>query len=386
MGLPERFADVHTTTIAERAVQSGERNRRSKLKIKKPRILLLSSEQGLSVPEEDSNDPDSLGNQFLLGIFPLTWLYLQHSAEAMLLENILSLLQENGAETYITNADNFSAVSSSINPQLTLRAKTADLSVNAYDAVFFRILRINGELQLAASQNPNQRPEDFLLTTLSISTTKYSTGGHAPTLSLLLENSLRAAAKKAITPLLNVKLSSPNNASATRQLTANPILFIEPPKFASTEFSTAPTKQIASIGMQLAQSYGFSSSDNFSPGAILRVIQRGLAAAGSSAELITVTSSVLNPNVSQNSWILKSTVKKLELLDLESPRKVLITSALTMNQTQSSSNGYQQLSAHCEYAQELEDLDGDWVVALEQAAYKTALAFLDGDNTTCQLQ
>lgn len=146
-------------------------------KITKPTLVLQSDYKPLC-----SNQTDvSLGHQYLFIFLPFSTLYLQNGIDEFVREETAEHLAVKGYEVFFTN-------STEVRPfDYQLQIKTDDFSLTAYDALFFRIQNISGNLQWLLSQNG----VDLLTKTSEISKRNYKSSASPAELFLLLETQVR---------------------------------------------------------------------------------------------------------------------------------------------------------------------------------------------------
>ncbi len=362
MGLPEYFAGG--SLGLERQIGVGEGGQASFTRgllgaydAYSPVVLVISE------PAPAEAEPHGLGHQFLFGIFPITYVYLQHAQQSLIAELLLDTLQENGfTPILVSSAD----LKQSFDPDLVLRPSLPTLRVNAYDAFFFRIISLQGEIGLGVEDRHGEIVEQRH----SISTREYRSHAHAPLLSSLLERSIRDKLRELV-----AALPRRHQQRGSEQSVLTPVLLTEP-----TFIDPPPT----SIGVDLAASYGFDFTPPFSFASVRRVIQRGMED-GSRAEGLPYAAlrGEWSPSKLRagNWWLLRSGVSKLELRSRELEQEAV---KLAMEFTLETRDGHVLSRASCAEAELLATgVDGALVVTVERAAKALAQAFLSRKKGLC---
>jgi hypothetical protein len=149
--------------------------------------------------EESARTQDSFGHQFLLGVIPFTSLYLEHGVDSLLHETAVDALETSGYLPYLVKEEDLYSAVQLLSPQLILRPTVSSLSLNAYDALFFRILSVSGGLSLYCYQLENNGLlSNNLCVRDEISKREIKAYAHGPALASVLEQGMTEAFQKAL--------------------------------------------------------------------------------------------------------------------------------------------------------------------------------------------
>jgi hypothetical protein len=373
MGLPEYFSGLETqSSHIPEIIKPSSRNTPIAL------IVPATDDQYRLSPTASSGQ--RLGSQYFLGVFPLTGLYLQHDLDSLLIEKTISQLQALGYRSYIVNRRHLSAVSASLSPAISI-APTLDISLNAYDAFFFRILSAQGNLKI-----------DYLAPTgrvmhtenLAINKRQYRRTGFAPALSRVLENSLVESLGETLSRERSHYLprARANAQFDTPTDSPSPLLLLP---------VSLDQKLATKINNLIGSSYGFKHSPAISSGATRRLIQRGLEYSASSSELPVAAEipplasqpeKVLPRNV--HLWYLSSTVEQLSTGPSgQHPENIQMSMLLTLHE-QAPPNTQRIISLkRCQVSfPVVRGVDGYWAVTLERASAEIGKQFFNPHSST----
>lgn len=366
MGLPEYFAggslglerQIGARGSAEQGRSSFVRGLLGAYDDYSPVVMVVADPPFLS-GEGAAFTPPSLGHQFLFGLFPITYLYLQHDSRSLLAELLVDTLQERGFTPLIVR--DATDVVGAFTPDLLLHPRFSALSVNAYDAFFFRVISIQGEIEIEAGGETFRRP---------LALREYRSHAHAPLLSSLLEQATRDALRALVKELPDRHSSR----GAAAPLARTPLLLEEP------SFAEPPSP---AIGIDLAGSYGFDFTPPFTFASVRRIVQRGVAQGGSTAG---VPNAGLRGEWSPKSaragewWRLRTSISEL-VLRSEEPASDAPAVKLAVEFRLLSRGGHLLSAAHCVRNEPVAGaVDGALVVTVERAAATLAAAFLQGDS------
>lgn len=230
-----------------------------------PKALLLTDDLE-SLPYGDDS---RLGFQFLLGVFPFTHLYFQRGADNLLREVLIDQVRNAGFTVFLSPREFAETIASAISPQIILDAQFKNLSLNAYDAFFFRIISLQGDAELRSfSLTKAGVLEPNLVFPLEISSRHYKSSAHAPELSSLLEMETKDVLQTSLHRLVS-RRAMLRGGKVSKPETKKPLVLIKAPNVS--------TWTASSLGQDLIASYGFPSLPPYSSAAISRILQRGIA-------------------------------------------------------------------------------------------------------------
>ena len=299
--------------------------------------------------------PARLGHQFLFGLFPITYLYLQHDSGSLLSELLADTLQESGFTPLLVASP--AEVSAAFNPDLIVRPRFTALSVNAYDAFFFRVISIRGDLELELGGETVRR---------EVALREYRSHAHAPLLSSLLERATREALREMVSQLPRRH----SNHSADGVGTKTPLLLEEP------TFTQPPSP---AVGVDLAGSYGFDFTPPFTFASVRRIVQRGVV---QGSRVQGVPQAALRgewaPSRAGSWWRLATAISELDL-HAESDERSAVKLGLDFKlETRA---GQLLARARCSRSELVASaVDGALVVTVERAAAALSSAFLQGGS------
>lgn len=298
----------------------------------------------------------SFGYQFLFGIFPLTRLFLEHGPSSLLQEVWLELLQLRGFRTYSSSKEDAALAAAALQPALLVEPSLSDLSVNAYDALVLRIIRVSGLLNVRFL-DARAPLEARRALTIAIDETAYRTEGHAPTLAYMLKNAVSAAASRSLD-----QYGARPRAEAAVAPGGQKLVLVPPPRFAKS-----PSREILrSIG----ESYGFRSYPDYGVAEAQRIVQRGLLDGLRLAGVAAVGASEPYPvaHHPRGLWELTTTIESLQVAEEQS----MLSLRVTLHELQSRGTS-KLLVARCEATAVADTArDGRYVIAIEEAAASAA--------------
>jgi hypothetical protein len=393
MGIPEYFLGGFAASPKQLALlqESNATNQAlsrylGKSEINKQRILLLghSPNETVSLKTALEDGPTSLGYQFVLGLFPISRLYLQHGTQSLLEELLLSSLLEQDFAPYTTSNISTSKLEL-IKPTSIIKPEITNVKVNAYDAIFFRILVIKGDILIQHYYKSRGQlyQHDFKKKFYS---STFSKSGHAPYLALELEKEIRRTLNKIVD---QISKQSPRSASVittddiranlpvTTSDTARPILLVGTP-----EVRVEPSPELRQL---FSDSYGFRGLRPLSMQAVTRIMQRGalLGLADLEDHVVAYQGETVNIARPNNSiWYYRT-----ELIDLIPTNKLDVNEGLELRFRASlselnSSRVFQLMSEKCKIrVLPHAKVDGYWVAGLEESI-STVTKSLFADKTT----
>ncbi|MCC6954925.1 MAG: hypothetical protein IT290_12480, partial [Deltaproteobacteria bacterium] len=130
MGLPDHFADiapvsggeVRTEATLARALESVG------YVPQKRSVLIVASNAALQAAAER----ETLGTQFLLGLIPLTRLYLAHGMDSLVHESLLSAALDSNLQPFETSEAFADHAASILGLDRAISVSSVGISVNAY--------------------------------------------------------------------------------------------------------------------------------------------------------------------------------------------------------------------------------------------------------------
>ncbi|GEM_PF-5549113 len=261
LGVPEYFAPV-SQRDSPLSRLGGESSSPGGVTL--PRALVL-------IPD-DSNQRETFGTQFVVGIFPLSQVYLQNSAQTMLQEVLISTLQQQGYEVVTSSPANLIEARSLFNPTLVIKPQLRDLNLSAYDALFLRVVKLSGGVSLSLFQTDSNEPSTPTKELRAdLAQTWYRKSAFGPYLSFALKRELGRTVENLLSSLPKTRHAPPIN-QPTYPAGAPSITILAPLFNPNSSSSIDPT-----LGKIVASSYGFDSEPPYSPAQLARIFQRGLA-------------------------------------------------------------------------------------------------------------
>lgn len=368
MGLPEHFS----AAVAENElIDPQTRPHLARHLPARKRVLLALGkdfELGTKITEADRS---SLGSQYMFGLFPFTRLYLEHGEQSLLLELLIDVLGEEGFSVGICRAQDAQTLAELTDTQLVIYPNIDELSVNAYDVLFIRILRIYGVLTLSYENKNLASVVGPRVDRREIKQRIYRSYGLAPRLARLLERTLKEELRASVRayeqqhqrrkqPIVALSGNSPQ------------VVVVALP-----EFSNTPA---ADLGAVLAKSYGFRNVEAYENGVIARLLQRGMVSALEDVGVITLSviskDFITRPaNVLRKSsvWHVATTIEEVVIEEgswFGPDSGVSLKLSFDLREQQADGRASSLLQAICRVSTELDfDVDGPWVRALERAAY-----------------
>jgi hypothetical protein len=131
-----------------------------------------------------------LGHQFALGIVPVTRIVPEKSTAAFAEEMLLDHLLRAGYRVAIVPRGSEEKAAALLCPEAIITASLPQLSVNAYDALFFRIVSITGEIEI---RELDRSAGDLHQWLFPFESTSYRRFAFLPLLSYELERAMRQA-------------------------------------------------------------------------------------------------------------------------------------------------------------------------------------------------
>ncbi len=371
MGLPEHYATLQARSLSPKL---GRAVLQSEAPIGPTGSILLA----LDSPPPLSHPVESLGHQYLFGMIPLTTVFLQHSANQLLGELAVELLEGQGLAVYTTSGTRLGEVLRVIEPESIVELKVSEARVNAFDAFFVRILKARAQVQATVLERKGNGTVPKRQLEQRGEKSEYRRYGHAPQLSHLLQSTLKSALERLV-PGLQAKSERRFGESDSTPPTGTGLVLLAPP-----EFERPPTVRAGEV---LALSYGFESSPPYTNGQMARMIQHGLARGLEAENVLVVSSSVptlpklklarageMKPAL----WRLRALVQELTFPDTED-ETLRLTLKLHLDEIASGSKPQPLLSARCTVEEpRMSGVDGAWVATLEEAGTRMVSDFLRG--------
>ncbi|HQH26991.1 MAG TPA: hypothetical protein PLP17_06305, partial [Oligoflexia bacterium] len=196
-GLPEYFFGVKPLA-AEQPAGRRAFSDAPPAEIRQSSVVIVTAQKSMLLPVKDKR-LDVLGHQFLFGFIPLTRLFFEHGPSSAVLELAIDVFAQAGYAVHVADETVLAQVVEAADPALIIDLKLDEMSINAYDAFFFRILSVTGEfafvcLEPAAHQTFNR----FSCARQRFGRTEYRAHGYGPVLSRLAEKELRNSLRQAL--------------------------------------------------------------------------------------------------------------------------------------------------------------------------------------------
>ncbi len=378
MGLPEYFSPFYQPKqghLANIISQTAHNN---------PVALIVFNGDKSYTSINSATTVKHLGSQYLLGIFPFTSLYLQHTLDSLLIEKTINNLKVLGYQSHVTHKKNVKYIASLLQPNLVI-SPTFKTSINAYDLIFFRLLSLKGWLKVNfLDANGNTMHSE----TLPIHKHNYKRTGFAPLLAQLLESSLDKALEEILKqtkspyfPKTRLKKSiisarKINQSKSVRQNNSPNLLAILP--------TIISNKEAKLLTEKVHLSYGFNNTPMLSMGATSRLFQRGLEEAAKKHKITAVSShpplgtkiNAAIPNI-DNFWYLTSETTKVSILNRKNKNDYL-KAEMTLTLYQRNSHNKDRLISlkRCHSLTPVErGVDGYWAVTIEKASLAMGESF-----------
>lgn len=324
----------------------------------------------------------SLGHQYVLGIFPLTSVYLEHSAQTELTEVALSKLQEEQYEVTLVEEPALPSVVALFSPQLIIQPTINTLDVNAYDLLFVRLLKVEANLTTQlywrhASSRQNTTTYKMRTQELSHSEKLYRRYAFAPSLAFLLQKTLKQT-------LQNSFQASPKTQGSSTQTITFPLGDLPPLLLLPAPTLTFPIPP--RFGELLASSYGFDNA--FSQGQVIRLAQRGLKYGLSVPTLGIVETQQALPSIPQflalPVYELSSAIAGLTLAPDENPQTLNLTIDFEFRELRPDQPTIRLRASRCTIEERrTSGVDGYWVRTFENTLARAIQGFMNNAEDLC---
>ena len=254
--------------------------------------LLEPTFRVLVVVSPESEPETSFGNQFVLGVVPLTRIYYQHGANSLLRELAIEILTQEGALVGETSPGNLRLAINTFRPQLIVKPKLVGLSSNAFDLLLARKVSVTGEVildVLGKNLDSNHEPVVLRHNRSPLSFDEFRSAAQAPVLAYAVEQSLDSALRPLIHAEIERMREFPRQYTGALDTSgtappSQPLLVIEP-----TQLSAQANQQVTSyFGQALSRSYGFDSVPAYSSGVVSRLLNLGIQSGSSSLGIPTL--------------------------------------------------------------------------------------------------
>lgn len=331
-------------------------------------ILVLGSNPAY-VPPARATIEETLGHQYLLGIFPFTYLFQQHGGETFAQELILTTARDLGVDAIVASTQDRDELIRRLAPGASVVLSKPRLAVTAYDLIFVRMALTSAEIPLGIRSRFGERE-----IVVRKEQTRYLSQAQAPRLAADLSALVRPGLAAALSSIrLDGRRSEPSPDEKDERflvLIADPRFAIPPP---------------VGIGKSIATSYGFDYVPPFTYGSLRRLVQRGLHASAGTGRFLAASlrfdhRGLLDEPCPPRSLIVTSDIDEL------ASRLGRIHLGLTLRARVCRSSRFETLSAaRCRVErEEVAGVDGALAVTLETAARDAGEAFLsrrpvDGD-------
>lgn len=224
--------------------------------------------------EHSSAAREVLGHQYLFALIPVSSLYLQHGAQVLLEETTLDVLAGRGFNVYLAPESKHEAVIRLIRPKRAVRLEFEELSLNAFDAFFFRINSVKGKVVLSEFILEQDFNIALRETREEMSESKISRYGFAPYLQDFLRRNTALTVEKMLGfgPNSRIGKQKTIDREGEKQFsTSSAFLILKPPVWESSA--------VDGIKHHVADSYGFPGQPPFSEKQLSRLLQRGMFSA-----------------------------------------------------------------------------------------------------------
>lgn len=334
-----------------------------------PDVLLVSRcAEELSPEAFRANRAERLGHQFIIGIIPLTSLYLQHGSRCALEEAALEFFARQGLSAVTIGAQDLPNWQSAVHPRTALSLELLDFSVNAYDLLLIRRLVISGVLR---GRQLDLNGSTIAELSAPLNHAEFALHGQAARLSGNIHRAFQGALSALSARLLpgsRLRQSVATSAAGSRKILA---------------LALPNVPQDLVFARVLAQSYGVPDYAPFSPSAAARIIQRAIHAGLPGLSVGSVYGDAFAP---RNGWMLQTNVTSLAAAT--DPMAANSVPGLQAVFEFSLRQGSLPLKrARCSIWESLETkFDGAWVIALERASQTAVERFMgeaDPRSTSC---
>lgn len=318
-GLPEYFASEKKSELFPSGV--------------KPQAMVLSA--------EDGSEQETLGHQYVFGIFPVTQLFITHGPQVFLEEQLADVLADLNYDVLRVKGGDLETVAA-LPADLKMAARFSELSLNAYDLIFQRRLAVQAKLEFACADGQKFRRY--------IDQSDLKSTAHVDEMAAYLRHVLRDELSAAVH-------ECEKNSVRTPQAPAKSI------KAVRIEF---PSGDISpSVLTAFQNSYGRNNRKTFSAADLKRITQRGAERALADHYPLVLSAGPGSRNEKFQTDHLSLTLDHLQVDD--SLQLTLIYKLLAQKLT-------------CVVNEPLDkDRDGYLVWALESAAEKATARALGGD-------
>jgi hypothetical protein len=322
----------------------------------------------------------TVGHQYLLGFIPFTSVFLQHGAGIFFDEVATDVLRENGYQVLAVN-EGARHLLPLLRPELVLQTGVKDFRLNGFDAIFFRIVTLRGEL--TADFFSGDGAHLLLSEKRPLEETDYRKFAYPPILSSAAERTLRREFRSLLrtVPKVRQSIAAVTDAAqadgSAEQSPRAPLLIFFP------RFLNPPP---VGLGRFVADSYGYESFAPFSNHALLRLIQRGIEGGveTSGGSLISLRG---GREQGSQAWSALQDLPDLRSIEVEIQSLVVQEQpvagiAYQLRLVVHRRGGIPQIFDCSGLQREAEHMDGAWAVSLERIG-RRAVAAADGDVAAC---
>lgn len=365
MGLVENYAPlVSAAARQERLPAAAAPSREST----RSRILLIA-------PPAETAEHETLGHQYILGILPVTSLYVEQGSRDFAREAILEQLQLEGHDVLTAPPESAALALELFRPNHIIEPEINHLSASAYDVFLLRIASASADVRYSLL-----RPD--------------SSGAITVSASLPIAENRRLIKKTARAPLLSALLDDVVRQTVT-ELLQNPVFAAAARRKRSIAAASdellpviAPPRLRSGLDLEmlrstLAASYGFETVPAFSREEVLRIVQRGLAQ-GIESALGKSPAAALQPpasfaNNTVRWWNIDAEITEAQIVQTGRPRLLLNAMISVTEFSPAAPAGELLWRRRCRVsAPRRDELDGYWVHSLQDAAAAAAVAAVSG--------
>lgn len=372
MGVPEHFSE------AEKLSDTPYRSLSAHSSAANPVTILIRPPIST-----ENRDREIIGHQYLLGIFPVTRLYFEHSASDLLYELLLDELQLRGFTVYELPQNTTVIPNALSGYEPVFHFTLNDFRVNAFDAIFLRLLSVSGTLQGELIDNSSTAPTARARDVIPIDEKVPRSQGYAPSLLALAITSIRTGITHGLASLLPHQKRRVQNFTPPSLDHESPSLLVFNPPLLERSGDLGGTFE-QNLGASITASYGFGPEPAISEKMLRRILQRGASQAtipGTQPLLPTSTLAHLRHASGDTIWSINARYRIVPP-QVSAKLPLSVSAHLTLSELPGSGSPDIRAplaEANCSVAEPLPtERDGYLVVALEQAAQKITAAFLNG--------
>ena len=343
----------------------------------------LSFHPVLVVAAEEADAGPALGHQYLLGVIPFTNLYLAHGLDTLLEETLLDLLLQQSFAPVVVYEKDFEDALGLIPAAFAVKPEAAALALNAYDALFFRILNLSGTLALTVLQQGAEAP---VREVAELDSRKYRSYGYAPELASLLVQNTKDGWEQM---LPKVAAGAEQRRRLRRMLREDHLKGAVPATGVLVPLPTVAAAIEEKLSGEVTSSYGFKDAFPIKRQALARIVQRGMAAGFRSMD-VPVFSLVMKAEPGSSfcksadaaCWRLSSSISSLTIVQNKGESKLRGEVLLMLEDLASEDRVAREIKKSiCRFERPVEKTrDGYYVFALEEAFSAVAVAFFSQES------